>query len=158
MTATMSMPLLSLFQKVSGITVDPLNYVWENPSSLSRRHISINMQITPSKIQHLTQQNIRDILRDNLKKKIILYTNTAKKAEQIKDNIDAFLDAEPSIKGDTLHIYGEMYSNVKFVSSVKFTSFTADPEDMIKKNELFPRILIATVTCIGSGLDCNCVY
>ena len=35
MTKMMSIPLLSLFQRISGITVDPSNYVWENNSSLS---------------------------------------------------------------------------------------------------------------------------
>ena len=35
------------------------------------------------------------------------YKNTAKKDEQGKDNIDAFLNGETSIKGDTLLIFGE---------------------------------------------------
>lgn len=51
-----------------------------------------------------------------------------------------------------------MYSNVKFLSATKFTAEEDDPYLLIDNNLYLPRILIATASCIGNGLDLDIVY
>ena len=51
---------------------------------------------------------------------MIIYTKTAKKSEDLKEKIDLFLDDNPTIKGDAVLIYGDIYADVKFLSTVKF--------------------------------------
>ena len=62
------------------------------------------------------------------------------------------------IQGDVIVIYGDLKPDVKFVSVERFVQFIANPEELIKSNKLYPRILLATVGSIGAGLDSPDVY
>ena len=67
-----------------------------------------------SKIQFI----ITTVLQANLNNKMIIYKNTAICADNIKESIDAFLDSTPDFQGNTIIIHGDMYSDIKFLSSV----------------------------------------
>lgn len=54
-------------------------------------------------------------------------------------------------------ITGEMESEVKLVSATEFTAEENDARSIIDRNEFYPRILIATSSCIGAGLDSSSV-
>ena len=45
-------------------------------------------------------------LRDNLNKKAIVYTNTASCLDQLKCDIEAWMDMHNEVKGDVLVIQG----------------------------------------------------
>ena len=158
MTATMTIELVQQFEQISGIILNPNNYVWASATEISRRHICINFEILPSHILPKLQNILKDVLENNLHKKVIVYTSTAKKAEDLKEKIDHFLDDNPTIKGDTMLIYGNMYADVKFLSTVKFTNKETNPQDLIDNNEYYPCILFATASCIGNGLDLKDVF
>ena len=91
-------------------------------------------------------------------KQVIIYTSTAKKAEQIKDRLDTLSDSNISINGDTMLIYNNIYSDIKFMSAVTFTTCKDNPQQRLTNNDYFPHILIATASCIGNGLDSDNVY
>lgn len=97
-------------------------------------------------------------LSDNLHKKLIVYTNTTEKAENIKFAIDSYLNEKSNIKGDTFLITGKLDPKVKFATATKFTSKICDPKIAFNTNVIFPRILVATASCIGAGLDSSDVY
>ena len=101
---------------------------------------------------------MKDVLEKNLHKKVIVYTITAKKLEDLKDKFDNFLHDNPSIKDNTMIICGNMYTNVKFMSTIKFTTKETNPEELFKINKYYPRILFVTASCIGYGLDVNVIY
>ena len=88
-----------------------------------------------------------------LKDKVIIYTNTTKSAEDIKESIDTFLDPNSTLQEDLMMIHGNMYADINFLSAVKFTTSEMNPEDNMKNNVFLPRIFIATASCIGNGLD-----
>ena len=98
-------------------------------------------------------------LHDNLHKKVIIYCNTATAVEKIRDELDNWLnEANTKIEGDTIIINGELESEWKFFSVQKFTEVNASPQESIRKNTYYPRILVATSGCIGAGLDSSSVY
>ena len=73
-------------------------------------------------------------LKDNLNKKMIVYTNKSKQAEEIKDKVDYFLNTNDNIHVDCLLTYGDMQSDVKFLSTVKFTTKVDSLEKLIADN------------------------
>ena len=76
----------------------------------------------------------KKVMSRNLHENIIIYTNTAKKSEKMKESLDAFLDADESLHGDTMLIYGDLYADVKFLSSVWFTTNVENSQEYINKN------------------------
>ena len=53
---------------------------------------------------------------------------------------------------------GDLQPEVKFVFADQFTKSILDPQSLVDKNEFYPRILLATARCIGTGLDSPDVY
>jgi len=157
MTATFNIELLNILQRMIGIRVPPTMFLWSGRDCMQRRTVRISVSMT---VQYLKQ--IKDILKkllsDNLSKKAIIYTNTASKAEVIKQEIDSWLNLTSSFEGDTIMITGEMESEVKLISATTFTTEQSDPRSIIDNNEFYPRILIATSSCIGAGLDSSSVF
>jgi hypothetical protein len=80
------------------------------------------------------------------------------KAESIKQEIDSWLNLTSAIQGDTIIINGDLESEVKLMSATKFTEDVENPNDLIENNKFYPRILVATSSCIGAGLDSSSVY
>ena len=91
-------------------------------------------------------------------KKAILYSNTAASCDTFQNNIDSWLDGNDTICGDTLLIKGMLESEWKFKAATMFTTKPLSTSDLVDKNRYYPRILIATASCIGAGLDCSEVY
>ena len=104
------------------------------------------------------QSIVEKRLKEDLHQKISIDTDTAKKAESINASLDSSFDADDTIDANIMLIYGDMYANVKCMLAVKFTSKVETPNEVISKNEYYPRILIVTASCIGNGLDSNEIY
>ena len=68
---------------------------------------------------------------------MIVYTNTAELSEKSKEQIDYYLNTNPSLKGYIILIHGRMYSDVKFMSTVKFTQKEDDPQKLIDNNKFY---------------------
>ena len=68
------------------------------------------------------------------------------------------MDDNATFKGDTMIINGDMYADVKFLSTVEFTTKEENPQELIHNNFHYPCILIATASCICNGLDLDGVY
>ena len=157
MTATFNVELVSILQSMIGIRITPSLYLWSGRDDMQRRTVRISVSISSQYLKSV-KQILTNLLSSNLDKKIIIYTNAAKKADNIKDEIDSWLNLTSAFEGDTIMINGDMDSEVKLVSATTFTSETNNPRDKIDKNEFYPRVLIATSSCIGAGLDSSLVY
>ena len=97
-------------------------------------------------------------LSDNLNKKYIIYTNTANFLDQLKVDVEHWLDSSNDIKGDALIIQGDMKAEVKFVSAQMFTKTVDNAEELVNNNSFYPSILMATAGSIGTCLDLADVY
>ena len=91
-------------------------------------------------------------------KKGIVYTNTASCLDQLKVDIEQWLNSSDDIKGDDLIIHGDMKKEVKFVSAEWFTESIADPQLLLDSNTIYARILLVTAGSIGTGLDSQDVH
>ena len=158
MTAIMTLPILQKIELITGITINRNNFLWDTRNKKGPQHITLTVQMRPIKFLSMIQNVINNTLKDNLDKKIIIYTNTTKCAEEIKDKIDYFLNTSDDIHGNCLLIHRDMYSDVKFLLTVKFTTKVDNPEQLISDNEFYPIILIATASHIGNGLDLDKVF
>ena len=96
---------------------------------------------------------LKNTLSDNLDKKCIVYTNTANCLDQLKVDVDYWLDSGDVIKGDLLIIQGDMKAEVKLVSAQMFTKTVDNAEELVN-----PRILMATAGSIDAGFDLVDVY
>ena len=88
----------------------------------------------------------------------MIYTNTASRAELIKNEIDSWLNLTLSFEGDTIMINRDMESEVKLLSATTFTADTLNPHNLIKNNKFNLRVLIATLSCIRADLDLSSVH
>ena len=124
---------------------------------MARRNIRINVEFTLQSTR-VIKRVLKSTLSDNLNKKCIVYTNTASCLDQLKIDVEHWLDSSDGIKGDALIIHGDMKAEVKFVSAQMFTKTTENAEELVNTNSFYPRILMATAGSIGAGLDSGDVY
>ena len=157
MTATFNNSLLSLLEKMIGIKVLANNFLWCGRGNMARRHIRINVSMTIQSTRYV-KKVLESTLSGNLNKKAIVYTNTAACLEQLRSDLELWMDMQDNIQGDVLIIQGDLQPEVKFVSAQQFTRHIADPQVLLDRNEYYPRILLATAGCIGAGLDSADVY
>ena len=159
MTATFDNTLLDLLQKMIGIKVVPQNYLWAGKVKMSRRHIKLNVSITFKRSKEV-KDVLKYTLRGNINKKVIVYTNTAEFLETLRSDIESWLDLSDDIKGDIIVIQGNLQPEVKFVSAEQFTRSVDNiqAQGLLDNNQFYPRILLATASCIGAGLDSPDVY
>ena len=157
MTATFNMELLSILQTMIGIRITPSMYVWSGRQDIQRRTVRIAVSMSAQYLK-CVKMILTELLSSNLDKKIIIYTNTASKAEKIKEEIDSWLNLTSAFEGDTIMINGDMESEVKLMSATTFTSNPSNPCENIDTDIFYPRVLIATSSCIGAGLDSSSVY
>ena len=139
MTATFNNRLLGLLEKMIGIKVLRENYLWSGRQKMARRNISINVAFT-LQTTRVIKTVLTSTLSDNLDKKSIVYTNTANCLDQLKVDVEHWLDSSDDIKGDALIIHGDMKAEVKFVSASMFTKTVANAEELVNKNQFYPRI------------------
>ena len=157
MTATFNIELLNILQTMIGIRIPPTMFLWSGRDCMQRRTVRISVSMSLQYLR-LIKEILKRILSGNLSKKVIIYTNTASRAELIKQEIDSWLNLTSSFEGDTIMINGEMESEVKLISATTFTDEATNPRSIIDNNEFYPRVLIATSSCIGAGLDSSSVF
>lgn len=156
MTATFNIKLLKILAKIIGIKVLREKYLWSGRDKMARRNIKFNVKFTSQTTSHI-KTVLSDTLSDNFTKKCIVYTNTGFCLDQLHVDIKQQLDSSSDIRGDALIIQGNMKPEEKFVSAQIFTKHVGNPENLINRNEFYPRILIATAGRIGAGLDSDMV-
>ena len=157
MTATFNIELLTILQSMIGIRIQPSMYLWSGREAMQRRTVRMSV-IVSTKYLKAIKNILKELLSSNLNKKVIIYTNTAVKATGIKEEIDSWLNLTSAFEGDSIMINGDMESELKLASVKRFTTEVSNPRDIIDKNEYYPRVLIATASCIGAGLDSSSVY
>ena len=158
MTATLNPTLLNNLQRMIGIRITPPMWIWGSRNRMQRRTVKISINIT-STYMRIIRPILIETLSNNLHKKLIIYTNTAKSAEGIRDKINTIFDTNSTIEGDTILIIGDQDPKVKFASAQQFTSDeTNNAQNIIDNNGYIPRVLLATSSCIGAGLDSSNVY
>ena len=160
MTATMNFDLLQQLQLLVGIKLLREMMLWGGRSTFKRRTVKMSMNIASKNLPIIICSTIRNIISSDIQKKLIIYTNTADQARSIAEEIDIVNDEKSLFKGDTLLIIGDQDPEVKHQSAQKFTMDMSNDaiEDSIKSNEFHPRVLVATSSCIGAGLDSDAVY
>ena len=117
----------------------------------------MGMIATPYYLSHM-KTIIPEILGSNFSKKIIVYTNTASKAEHLKQEMDQMIDLESLFEGDSMLIHGSLQAEVKLISAPRFNASVSNPRHFITTTKFYHRFLIATATCIGAGLDSSDIY
>ena len=157
MTATFNNRLLGIMEKMIGIKVLRENYLWSGRKKIAQRNIRINVEFTLQSTR-VIKRVLKSTLSDNLNKKCIVYTNTVSCLDQLKIDVEHWLDSSDGIKGDALIIHGDMKAEVKFVSAQMFTKNTENAKDLVNTNSFYPRILMATAGSIGTGHDSGDVY
>ena len=124
---------------------------------MARRNIGINIYFTLQPTHHI-KTVIHDTMFDNLSKKCAVYTNTALSLDILKFDIENWLNSNDTIRGDAIVIQDNIQLEMKLVSTKMFTASVEDPEGVLNRNELYPRLLLATPGSIGTGLDSNDVH
>ena len=163
MTATMNADLLETSQKMIGIAILKRNIFWSSKNEFNKRQIRIDV-IPSQQSFRVVKKYLVQILSPAIFRKCIIYGDAAKSLEYMKDKIDNELnipignadDNLSNIPGDTLLIAGDIEPELKLSYADTFTSRS---EETVDFNENFsPRILIATASYIGAGLDSDEVY
>ena len=157
MTATFNPTLINLMESMIGIKILRENYLWSSRDKMARRNITIHIKFTTQTTRYIKTVLHRSMC-GNLHKKCIVYTNTASCLDQLKVDIEQWLNSSDEIKGDILIIHGDMKKEVKFVSAERFTESIDDPQLLLDSNKFYARILLATAGSIGAGLDSQDVY
>ena len=151
MTATYNQNLHKYLKRITGYTMLCDTFIWS--SNFNCRHISIHCNATTHKMKYFKRQ-IKAILQNDVRKKGIIYSNSAKSVEQICDQLDSWGNEPESFDGDTMMIVGNLESEWKYVCTKKFTEEVENAESIVKDGiEYYPRLLAATAGCIGAGLD-----
>ena len=157
MTATFNPTLINLIESMIGIKILRENYLWSSRDKMARRNITINIKFTTQTTRYI-KTVLHGSMCGNLNKKCIVYTNTASCLDQLKVDIEQWLNSSDDIKGDVLIIHGDMKKEVNFVSAERFTESIADPQILLDSNKFYARILLATAGSNGVGLDSQDIY
>lgn len=155
MTATFDMKLLNIIQNMLGIPVYSQNIFWGNIFSFDKRHIQIKMKYTTQPFRFLKNLS-EEYLTDDQSKKMIVYSNTSKRVNDLEEKFCSYLDCDSSkLIGDTVLIVGEQESELKFHYSTGFTQSKFDHSKTLKEYEsiFYPRFLFGTPGCVGAGID-----
>ena len=115
------------------------------------------MEFTTQRLKYI-KFVLENTLANNLIKKCTIYTNISSCLDQMKADVELWLDMKENIQGDVIIIYGNLKSEVKFVSAEHFTQVISNPKKLINSNKFYPRILLATAGSIGVSLDSPDVY
>ena len=157
MTATFNPRLVSLMESMIGVKILRENYLWSSRDKMARRNIKMSVLFTTQTKRYI-KTVLTNSLCDNIEKKCIIYTNTASCLDQLRVDLEQWMNSSDIIKGDVLIIHGDMKKEVKFVSAERFTTTVTNPQELIDSNQYYPRILLATAGSIGAGLDSSDVF
>ena len=101
---------------------------------------------------------LTNLLSSNSEKKAVIHTNTASKAETIKEEIDSWLNLMSFFNGDIIVINGDIESKVKLMEVTTFASKSNTYQARDIKNLLNLRVLIVISSCVVTGLNSSSVY
>ena len=152
MTATFNNTLLSYLSRICGYSIKSQHTFWADKKSFRKRYIDISVVFTPQK-RKVIKESILETCANNLQNKLIVYSNVSSRLEEIQHDVDDWMDENEKLVGDTILINGELESEWKFISVQKFTNTTTELNKVVGDNQFYPRILFATASCIGAGLD-----
>ena len=72
------------------------------------------------------------------------------------DEVHLFVEFGMSFRKSICDLKESLFD--KFKAATMFTAKTLSTSDLVEQNRYYTRILIATASCIGAGLDCSEVY
>jgi len=157
MTATFNPTLINLMESMLGIKILREDYLWSSRDKMAQRNIVMSIKFTTQTTRYIKTVLHRSIF-GNLDKKCIVYTNTASCLDQLKVDIEQWLNSSGDIKGDVIIIHGDMKKEVTFVSAERFTASIENPQLLLDDNKFYVRILLATAGSIGAGLGSQDVF
>jgi len=96
-------------------------------------------------------------LEKNHDKKVIIYSNTAVSIESMKVMLETWIDHSTELKCDIVGITGDLEPELKLAYTELFTQAPITEENVTDLT-FNPRILLATASCIGAGLDSSDVF
>ena len=117
--------------------------------------VSISMSMQCLK---LIKEILKNVLADNVSKKVTTCANATSRAELTKDRIDSWLSLTSSFEGDIIMVSGGMESKVKLLSVTTFAADMPNPRDLIDNDRFYTRVLIVASSCIGAGLDSSSAF
>ena len=100
---------------------------------------------------------LKDVLSDNINKKAVIYHNTAKAVNTMKDDIDTWLNLTDTFLGDVVAITGGMSSEIKFEATSSFTK-DVNAQNLLDYDLFYARVLCCVDRCINAGLDSSSVH
>ena len=153
MTATFNSHLVTMLEQMIGIRFLPKNFFWSYKDGMKKRHVEIDFKISFQPLR-LIKNAIVETLTPHVSRKIIIYYNTASSVETMKDSIESWLVSDAGIVGDVMFTHGSLEPELKLAKTRCFTKKRQplDNDEDCQFN-MFPRILLATASCIGTGLD-----
>ena len=146
MTATFNKSLVHYLQTITGLAVPPSNYLWADANGFRRRTVLISIHPNSYYMKGV-KALMAELLQNNLDKKMIVYTNTLEKVENIHEDLCNWHDSSFPFEGDILLLHGDIEPEVKFASIVRFTSDLGDVRSLLDNNMHVPRVLVATAEC-----------
>lgn len=112
MTATFNSDMLNFLKKLTGLSVYNPTHAWSPIGDFKKRNINLHLSTSPQYIRVL-KHKLSSVLKDDWRKKAIVYTNTALDRQCIKTNLDKWLNETSDFCGDTLALYGDQESELK---------------------------------------------
>jgi hypothetical protein len=159
-TATATKECFDELQSITGVELKDNNLLWSSdPTSVARRSIFIDLVIQESPLRTIKAGMRHHLSLEDNRSKIILYTNSRKRAKHFHKQLSTFADEE-LLHGDLLLVHGVLFREQKFHHIRTFCG-----PDLIEENpkgggKLYfrPRVLIATAGAAGAGVDPDCVH
>ena len=97
-TATFNVELLSILQSMISVRIAPSLHLWSRRDGVQRRTLRTSASKSIQCLKSV-KQTLTNLLSSNLDKKIIIWTKTSKKAENMKDEIDSWLNLTFAFEG-----------------------------------------------------------
>ena len=92
-------------------------------------------------------------MKPDTNKKAITYSNVTASVESIIEEVDCWLKEIDNIDGDAITSLGELESECKYFSTMKFSQNYENPTILIETNSLYSRVLTFTSSCTDTSLD-----
>ena len=157
MTATFNINLLHLLQQMTNITFNPRRFFWSQKDLFKKRHIKIEIKYS-SQYKKLIKDNLYLFLKNNIKSKAVVCSNTAKKVTELQEDVRHWMTCPTDgYVGTTALVVGKEDVVRKLLYTVAFTK-TWSVDDINNSTKFTPRVLLGTAGCIGAGLDNNDVH
>jgi superfamily II DNA helicase RecQ len=157
MTATATKTMLEHLKHLTGFEISESNLIWPGTLGMARRNIHVTILLREQSIGVFKSLAI-DILKNKSEKKLIVYTNTVKKSDQMADSIRDWMDESGEIPGDVVHVKGDLFKEQKFYYINLFLSPSGPIQSSNDTGESFdPRVLVATAGSANAGIDSDSV-